>query len=234
MFSAKFRLKINYKISILGIHEIRSVTLCLLNGTAFSRTIFATISITQLCSASWYLSLFLFLSHLSIETISIGGIVRAAQGENRRLSRQIFDFVYSIFQKNDAAAISTPALSAKYYRWNSNVDMRGARRKRISSISQRVAVTVSVMAFGSVVESYSCANPIRALLRVYFRTRVARVYIVVVIVSCTHAFTERQRQTGRLRTFYRIIHRSDSLMYPKKLSYRINNLKEKNLMQKPR
>lgn len=69
--------------------------------------------------------------------------------------------------------------------------MRGARRKRISSISQRVAVTVSVMAFGSVVESYSCANPIRALLRVYFRTRVARVYIVVVIVSCTHAFTER-------------------------------------------
>lgn len=159
---------------------------------------------------------FLFLSHLSIETISIGGIVRAAQGENRRLSRQIFDFVYSIFQKNDAAAISTPALSAKYYRWNSNVDMRGARRKRISSISQRVAVTVSVMAFGSVVESYSCANPIRALLRVYFRTRVARVYIVVVIVSCTHAFTEKQRQTGRLRTFYRIIHRSDSLMYPKK------------------
>lgn len=50
---------------------------------------------------------------------------------------------------------------------------RVIRRKRISSISQRVAVTVSVMAFGSVVESYSCANPIRALLRVYFRTRVA-------------------------------------------------------------
>lgn len=193
MFSAKFRLKINYKISILGIHEIRSVTLCLSNGTAFSRSDdylrndFNHIVIFCLLVS---LSLFLFLSHLSIETISIGGIVRAAQGENRRLSRQIFDFVYSIFQKNDAAAISTPALSAKYYRWNSNVDMRGARRKRISSISQRVAVTVSVMAFGSVVESYSCANPIRALLRVYFRTRVARVYIVVVIVSCTHAFTE--------------------------------------------
>jgi len=29
-----------------------------------------------------------------------------AWGENRRLSRQIFDFVYSIFQKNDAAVIS--------------------------------------------------------------------------------------------------------------------------------
>lgn len=54
------------------------------------------------------------------------------------------------------------------------------RRKRISSISQRVAVTVSVMAFGSVVESYSCANLIRALLRVYFRTRVACIYVIVV------------------------------------------------------
>lgn len=38
MVSAKFRLKINYKISILGIHEIRSVTLCLSNGTAFNRS----------------------------------------------------------------------------------------------------------------------------------------------------------------------------------------------------
>lgn len=70
------------------------------------------------------------------------------------------------------------ALSAKYYRWNSNTRReRGSRRKRISSISQRVAVTVSVMAFGSVVESYSCANPIRALLRVYFRTRVVCIYV---------------------------------------------------------
>lgn len=96
------------------------------------------------------------------------------------MSRQIFDFVYSIFQKNDAAAIpgAPSALSAKYYRWNSNARReRGSRRKRISSISQRVAVTVSVMAFGSVVESYSCANPIRALLRVYFRTRVACTYV---------------------------------------------------------
>lgn len=57
---------------------------------------------------------------------------------------------------------------------------RVIRRKRISSISQRVAVTVSVMAFGSVVESYSCANPIRALLRVYFRTHVACTYVVIV------------------------------------------------------
>lgn len=31
-----------------------------------------------------------------------------------------------------------------------------------------MAVTVSVMGFGSVVESYSCANPISGLLRVYF------------------------------------------------------------------
>lgn len=75
--------------------------------------------------------------------------------------------------------LGTPsALSAKYYRWNSNTRReRGSRRKRISSISQRVAVTVSVMAFGSVVESYSCANPIRALLRVYFRTRVVCIYV---------------------------------------------------------
>lgn len=75
--------------------------------------------------------------------------------------------------------LGTPsALSAKYYRWNSNTRReRGSRRKRISSISQRVAVTVSVMAFGSVVESYSCANSIRALLRVYFRTRVVCIYV---------------------------------------------------------
>lgn len=75
--------------------------------------------------------------------------------------------------------LRTPSvLSAKYYRWNSNTRReRGSRRKRISSISQRVAVTVSVMAFGSVVESYSCANPIRALLRVYFRTRVVCIYV---------------------------------------------------------
>lgn len=75
--------------------------------------------------------------------------------------------------------LGTPsALSAKYYRWNSNTRReRGSRRKRISSISQRVAVTVSVMAFGSVVESYSCANPIRALLRVYFRTRVVCIHV---------------------------------------------------------
>lgn len=65
------------------------------------------------------------------------------------------------------------------------------RRKRISSISQRVAVTVSVMAFGSVVESYSCANPIRALLRVYFRTRIA------CITSSPYAQTRtRARQEG--------------------------------------
>lgn len=63
------------------------------------------------------------------------------------------------------------------------------RRKRISSISQRVAVTVSVMAFGSVVESYSCANPIRALLRVYFRTRVACTYVIVV-----HASTKKKKR----------------------------------------
>lgn len=56
------------------------------------------------------------------------------------------------------------------------------RRKGISSISQRVAVTVSVMAFGSVVESNSCANPISDLLRVYFRTRAARLGIGVVRV----------------------------------------------------
>lgn len=56
------------------------------------------------------------------------------------------------------------------------------RRKGISSISQRVAVTVSVMAFGSVVESNSCANPISDLLRVYFRTRAARPGIGVVRV----------------------------------------------------
>lgn len=112
--------------------------------------------------------------------------------------------------------------------------MRGARRKRISSISQRVAVTVSVMAFGSVVESYSCANPIRALLRVYFRTRVARVYIVVVIVSCTHAFTEIETdgEITNVLSHYPSIRFSH--VPKKKLLYRINNLKEKNLMQKPR
>lgn len=74
----------------------------------------------------------------------------------------------------------------------------GPRRKRISSISQRVAVTVSVMAFGSVVGSYSCANPISALLRVYFRTRVICVctytHVVVVRVhACVNATTEKKR-----------------------------------------
>lgn len=37
----------------------------------------------------------------------------------------------------------------------------GEKKKRISSISQRVAVTGTVMAFGSFLGSYSCANPIR-------------------------------------------------------------------------
>lgn len=81
-------------------------------------------------------------------------------------------------------------LSAKYYRWNTRRE-RESRRKRISSISQRVAVTVSVMAFGSVVESYSCANPIRALLRVYFRTRVACTYNVQHRIR-THPKSERR------------------------------------------
>lgn len=123
------------------------------------------------------------------------------------MSRQIFDFVYSIFQKNDAAAIpgAPSALSAKYYRWNSNTRReRESRRKRISSISQRVAVTVSVMAFGSVVESYSCANPIRALLRVYFRTRVACTYLHRRIR--THPQSERKISP----TVYRIIRMSIS------------------------
>lgn len=99
----------------------------------------------------------------------------------RWLSRQIFDFVYSIFQKNSASfpsrvllqshppiqALSTRG-SDRRRRWLAE------RKKGISSISQRVAVTVSVMVFGSVVESNSCANQISGLLRVYFRTRVAR------------------------------------------------------------
>lgn len=77
-------------------------------------------------------------------------------------------------------------------------ESRGSRRKRISSISQRVAVTVSVMAFGSVVESYSCANPIRALLRVYFRTSVACTYV------CRRTHPESEMRISP--TAYRIIH----------------------------
>lgn len=46
--------------------------------------------------------------------------------------------------------------------------MEERRRRGISWIGERVAVAVSVMGFGSVVESYSCANPISGLLRVYF------------------------------------------------------------------
>lgn len=122
--------------------------------------------------------------------------------EYRRLSRQIFDFVYSIFQKNDAAAIPgpPPPFQPNIIAETRMRDERGggSRRKRISSISQRVAVTVSVMAFGSVVESYSCANPIRALLRVYFRTRVACTYV------CRR--THRESEMRISPPAYRIIH----------------------------
>lgn len=76
----------------------------------------------------------------------------------------------------------------------------GPRRKRISSISQRVAVTVSVMAFGSVVGSYSCANPISALLRVYIfsHTRHLRMRIYTRrrcarTRACVNAPTKKER-----------------------------------------
>lgn len=76
--------------------------------------------------------------------------------------------------------------------------MPAERRKRISSISQRVAVTVSVMAFGSVVESYSCANPISGLLRVYFRTRVAYTRGVVLDGGgAGRSIAKKQIWTGR-------------------------------------
>lgn len=91
-----------------------------------------------------------------------------------------FDFVYSIFQKNNASFSLPRALSSLSCLGGGIIDAEGgdgrrrrndggtAERRGISWISQRVAVTVSVMGFGSVVESYSCANPISGLLRVYF------------------------------------------------------------------
>lgn len=151
-------------------------------------------------SSRWFQSCsYIVFFCLSLAFSSISQLKRFPSVESRERHRErIVGWVgkYSILsiqfsRKMTQPPSRPPALSAKYYRWNSNADVRGVRRKRISSISQRVAVTVSVMAFGSVVESYSCANPIRALLRVYFRTRVACVYVLVVIMSCTHAFTER-------------------------------------------
>lgn len=105
---------------------------------------------------------------------------RRIRSTRKRQEANIFDFVYSIFQKNNASFSLPRALSSLSCLGGGIIDAEGgdgrrrrndggtAERRGISWISQRVAVTVSVMGFGSVVESYSCANPISGLLRVYF------------------------------------------------------------------
>lgn len=105
---------------------------------------------------------------------------RRIRSTRKRQEANIFDFVYSIFQKNNASFSLPRALSSLSCLGGGIIDGEGgdgrrrrndggtAERRGISWISQRVAVTVSVMGFGSVVESYSCANPISGLLRVYF------------------------------------------------------------------